>query len=49
MISMSESKQLHLFDKVLELNYLSEKQPTVFLRLLSENFNLQSFITQSFT
>lgn len=49
MISISESKQLNLFDEVLELNYLSENQPTGFLRLLSDNFNLQIFIPQSLT
>lgn len=49
MISISKSKQLNLFDEVLELNYLSEKQPTGFLNLISENFDLQSFIPQSFT
>ena len=49
MISMSKSKQLNLFDEVLELNYLSEKQPTGFLNLISANFDLESFIPQSFT
>ena len=49
MISMSKSKQLNLFDEFLELNYLSKKQPTGFLNLLLENFDLQSFISQSFT
>ena len=49
MFSMSKSKQLNLFDEVLELNYLSEKQPTGFLNLISENFDLQSFIPQSFS
>lgn len=49
MLSISKSKQLNLFDEVLDLNYLSKKQPTGFLKLISENFDLQSFVLVSFS
>ena len=48
MFSLNKIKQLNLFDQVSELNYLSTKQPVGFLNLLSDNFDLESFIPESF-
>ena len=49
MFSLNKIKQLNLFDQVSELNYLSTKQPIGFLNLLSDNFDLESFIPESFS
>lgn len=49
MFSLNKIKQLNLFDQVSELNYLSTKQPVDFLSLLSDNFDLESFIPESFS
>lgn len=49
MFSLNKIKQLNLFDQVSELNYLSTKQPVGFLNLLSDNFDLESFIPESFS
>ena len=49
MFSLNKIKQLNLFDQVSELNYLSTKQPVGFLSLLSDNFDLESFIPESFS
>lgn len=49
MFSLNKIKQLNLFDQVSELNYLSTKQPIVFLKLLPDNFYLESCIPKSFS
>jgi len=49
MFSLNKIKQLNLFDQISELNYLSTKQPIGFLDLLSDNFDLESFIPESFS
>jgi len=49
MFSLNKIKQLNLFDQVSELNYLSTKQPVGFLNLLSDHFDLESFIPESFS
>lgn len=48
MFCLNQVKQLNLFDQVSELNYLSTKQPVAFLELLSDTFDLESFIPKSF-
>ena len=49
MFSLSKIKQLNLFEQISELNHLSSKQPVGFLKLLSENFDLESFVPESFS
>jgi hypothetical protein len=49
MFSLNKIKQLNLFDQVSELNYLSTKQPIGFLKLLSDNFDVESCIPKSFS
>ena len=49
MFSLSKIKQLNLFEQTSELNHLSAKQPIGFLNLLSDNFDLESFIPESFS
>ena len=49
MFSLSKIKQLNLFEQISELNHLSAKQPIGFLNLLSDNFDLESFIPESFS
>jgi hypothetical protein len=49
MFSLSNIKQLNLFEQISELNHLSAKQPIGFLNLLSDNFDLESFISESFS
>lgn len=49
MFCLNQIKQLNLFDQVSELNHLSTKQPVAFLDLLSNNFDLESFIPKSFS
>lgn len=49
MFCLNQIKQLNLFDQVSELNYLQTKQPVAFLDLLSDTFDLESFIPQSFS
>lgn len=49
MFSLSKFKQLNLFDQFNSLNVLSYEKPEVFLNLLNDNFDLESFIPDSFT
>lgn len=49
MFSLNKINQLNIFDQFTELNHLASKQPVGFLQLLSNNFDLQSFIPQSFS
>jgi hypothetical protein len=49
MFSINKLKQLNMFEQIAELSNLKKKQPTGFIKLLSENFDIQSFIPESFT
>ncbi|MGL5245050.1 MAG: transposase [Sarcina sp.] len=48
MFCLNQIKQLNLFDQVSELKYLSTNEPTTFLDLLSNKFDLESFIPKTF-
>lgn len=49
MFCLNQIKQLNLFDQVSELNHLQSKHPVAFLDLLSNTFDLESFIPESFS
>lgn len=49
MFCISDFKQLNLFEQISELSDLRKKQPVGFIKLLSDNFDIQSFIPESFT
>ncbi|SKC61296.1 transposase [Maledivibacter halophilus] len=48
MFSLSEFKQLNLFEQFSSLKVLSYEKPEVFLNLIKDNFNLESFIPDAF-
>ena len=48
MFCLSESKQLNFFDQISELNNLSFQKPVKFLKLLKDNFDINTFIPTSF-
>lgn len=49
MFCLNKNKQLNIFEQVSELNDLITKQPTGFLDLLRNNFDLNTFIPESFS
>ena len=49
MFCLSDYKQLSFIDQVSELKNLSFQQPLKFLKLLKDNFDLNSFIPETFT
>jgi len=49
MFCINKIKQLNIFDQITELNNLRKKQPVGFIKLLGDNFDIQSFIPKSFT
>ena len=49
MFCISKLKQLNIFEQVSELNDLSKKQPVGFIDLLSKNFDISTFIPESFS
>jgi hypothetical protein len=48
MFSLSEFKQLNLFEQFSSLKVLSYEKPEIFLNLIRNNFNIESFIPDSF-
>ncbi len=48
MFCLNKSKQLNIFEQVSELNHLATKQPVGFIKLLNDNFDINSFIPSSF-
>lgn len=46
---LSNFKQLNIFEQFDVLNHLRKKQPTGFLDLLKNNFDINSFVPNSFT
>jgi hypothetical protein len=49
MFCIDKLKQLNIFEQITELNELRKKQPVGFIKLLGDNFNINSFIPDSFT
>jgi len=49
MFSITKIKQLNIFEQITEFNDLVKKQPIGFLNLLSDNFDINTFIPQSFS
>lgn len=49
MFSITKIKQLNIFEQVTEFNDLIKKQPICFLNLLSDNFDINTFIPESFS
>lgn len=49
MFSFSKSKQLNIFEQVSELSYMIPEQPVGFVKLLTDNFDINTFIPNSFT
>ena len=49
MFCLSDYKQLTFFDQVSEIKNLSFQQPLKFLKLLKDNFDLNTFIPDSFS
>ncbi|MBU3177674.1 hypothetical protein KPL47_15185 [Clostridium estertheticum] len=49
MFCINNLKQLNIFEQIAELNGLRKKQPVGFIKLLGDNFDIESFIPESFT
>lgn len=49
MFCTNKLKQLSIFEQITELSHLKKKQPIGLIKLLSENFDIQFFIPESFT
>ncbi|MCY6354298.1 transposase, partial [Clostridium sp. ZS2-4] len=49
MFCLNKNKQFNFFEKVSDLKALASKQPVGFITLLSDNFDIESFIPSSFT
>ncbi len=49
MFCINKTKQLNIFEQLIELKELRKKQPVGFIKLLADNFDIQSFIPESFT
>ena len=48
MFCLSSFKQLNFYDQVSEIQNLSHQKPVRFLKLIKENFDINSFIPKSF-
>jgi len=48
MFCISKIEQLNIFEQVSELKHMKTKQPVGFIKLLAENFDLATFIPNSF-
>jgi hypothetical protein len=48
MFSLSKIKQLNIFEQKSELEYMITKQSVGFIKLLAENFDINTFIPSSF-
>ena len=44
MFSFSKSKQLNIFEQVSELSYMIPEQPVGFVKLLADNFDINTFL-----
>ena len=49
MFCINKLKQLNILEQIAELNGLRKKQPVGFIKLLGDNFDIESFIPESFT
>ncbi|GCD11075.1 hypothetical protein [Clostridium tagluense] len=49
MFCINKLKQLNIFEQLGELKDLRKKQPVGFTKLLADNFDIKSFIPESFT
>ena len=49
MFCLNKTKQLNIFEQVSELKYMITEQPTGFIKLLGENFDISTFIPDSFS
>ncbi len=49
MFCINKLKQLNIFDQMTELKDLRKKQPVGFIKLLRDNFDIEAFISGSFT
>ncbi|MCY6355846.1 transposase, partial [Clostridium sp. ZS2-4] len=49
MFCLNKNKQLNFFEQVSDLKALASKQPVGFITLLSDNFDIESFIPSPFT
>lgn len=48
MFCLNKIKQLNIFEQVSELKYMTTKQPVRFIKLLADNFDINTFIPNSF-
>ncbi len=48
MFCLNKTKQLNIFEQVSELKHMTSKQPVGFIKLLSDNFDINTFIPNSF-
>src|SRR3712207_2616864 len=48
MFCLNKIKQLNIFEQVSELKYMTTKQPVGFIELLAHNFDINTFIPNSF-
>lgn len=49
MFCLSKNKQLNFFEQISDLKALASKQPVGFINLLTDNFDIETFIPNSFT
>ncbi|UZW14823.1 transposase [Clostridium pasteurianum] len=49
MFCITKIEQLTIFEQVSELNHMASNQPVGFIKLLSQNFDIATFIPESFT
>lgn len=49
MFCINKIKQLTIFEQVSELNHMASSQPEGLIKLLSQNFDIATFIPESFT
>lgn len=48
MFCLNKSKQVNIFEQVSELKHMTTKQPVGFIKLLTDNFDINTFIPNSF-
>lgn len=48
MFCLNKSKQINIFEQISELKHMTTKQPVGFLKLLTDNFDINTFIPNSF-
>lgn len=48
MFCLNKIKQLNIFEQLSELKHITTKQPAGFIELLADNFDINTFIPNSF-